>query len=94
MNHRKKLGGRSTSVKTEKEWKNLRKEIETLSPNPSKLPKYIWLSATEGDIGGELGKPNQWPVGVEAGKVFGETSTLESSWRTIQSHGRTKTETN
>ena len=32
----------------------------------SKLTPEIWLSATEGDIGDELGKLDHWPEGVEA----------------------------
>ena len=61
-----KLGGRSPFVKTKTEWEKLMKEMNSLSPDPSKLPKYIWLSATEGDIGDKLGRLDHWPEGVEA----------------------------
>ena len=63
--HCKKLGGRSPSVKTKAEWENLWKEIKAVSPDPSKLSSMLWLSATEGDIKGKLGKLNHWPEGVE-----------------------------
>ena len=66
MNHCKKLGGRSPSVKTKTGWENLLREVKALSPDPSKLPGYIWLSATEGDIGGELERLDHWPEDVEA----------------------------
>ena len=66
MKHCEKLGGRSPSVKTKKEWENLWKDVKYISPDPSKLPERIWLSATEGDIGDKLGKLDHWPEGVEA----------------------------
>ena len=72
MRNCKKLGGRSPSVKTNKDWTNLLKEVKSLSPDPSKLPDDIWLSATEGDVGyklrsdDKLGKLDHWPEGVEA----------------------------
>ena len=72
MKHCEKLGGRCPSVKTEMEWENLLKEVKLVSPDPSKLPEAIWLSATEGDIGfqlgieSKLGKLDHWPKGVEA----------------------------
>ena len=66
MEHCKKLLGHSPSVKTRTEWENLLKEIKAVSPDLSKLPEKIWLSATEGDIAGELGNPDHWPEGVEA----------------------------
>ena len=40
--------------------------MNSLSPDPSKLPKYIWLSATEGDNVDKLGRLDHWPEGVEA----------------------------
>ena len=40
--------------------------LKAVSPDPSKLPAIIWLSATEGDLGNELGKLEHWPDGVEA----------------------------
>ena len=40
--------------------------IKAISPDPSRLPKRIWLSATEGDIENELKKLDHWPEGVEA----------------------------
>ena len=68
--HCKKLGGRSPSVRTEMEWENLLTETKAVSPDPSRLPEKIWLSATEGDIGFELGELDHWPEGrtAEEGK--------------------------
>ena len=66
MKHCEKLGGRSPSVKTKKEWENVLQQVKSVSPDLARLPQYIWLSATEGDVGGELGKPDHWPEGVEA----------------------------
>ena len=73
MKHCEKLGGRSPSVKTERQWENLLKEVKAVSPDPSKLGKSgeanrgrIWLSATEGDLGLKLGKLDHWPEGVVA----------------------------
>ena len=61
-----KLGGRSPSVKTKQEWENLLEQLNAISPDPSALPARIWLSATEGDIGGELRKLDHWQEDVEA----------------------------
>ena len=66
MKHCKMLGGRSPSVETEAEWEYLVKELKAVSPDPSKLPAQIWLSATVGYIGYKLAKLDQWPQGVEA----------------------------
>ena len=49
MRHCKKLGGRSPSVRTKTQWEYLLKEVKAVSPDPSKLPPRLWLSATEGD---------------------------------------------
>ena len=71
-----KLGGRSPSVKTTEEWEGLWKQIESLRPDLSRPQNYIWLSATEGDIGrkeeSQLGDLEHWPEGVTA---------EESLWR-------------
>ena len=66
MKHCEKLGGRSPSVKRKKEWEDLWKEVKAVSPDPLKIPARIWLSATEGDKEGKLGKLDHWPEGVEA----------------------------
>ena len=66
MKHCEKLKGWSPSVKTESDWENILKGTKAVSPDPSKLPKKIWLSATEGDIGNEVGRLDHWPVGIEA----------------------------
>ena len=72
MDHCKKLGGRSPSVRTEGEWENLSSEVRDLSPDPSRLPDWIWLSATEGYIKNELGELEHWPDGTKA---------VEGVWR-------------
>ena len=66
MDHCRKLGGCSPSVRTEMEWKNLLKEVKAVSPDPSRLSGKIWLSATEGDIGLKLGELDHWPEGIIA----------------------------
>lgn len=68
MKHCKKLGGHSPSLITKTEWENLLKDAKALTPYPSKLPKYIWLSTTEGDTGLKLGSLDHWPVEVKAGE--------------------------
>ena len=83
MDHCKKLGGLSPSVKTKKEWESFLEEMEALSPDPLRLPKNIWMSATEGiddewevgDVWNELGEPSHWPEGVNA------TNATEGIWR-------------
>ena len=66
MKHCGKFGGQSPSVKAENEWENLWKQVKAVSPDSSRLPELIWLSATEGDTGLELGDLDHWPEGVEA----------------------------
>ena len=71
MNLCKKLGGRSSSVQSMEEWKNLLEEIKYVSPAPSKLPPHIWTSATEGvqisnGSGLKLSAPRHWPDGTKA----------------------------
>ena len=78
MTHCKKLAGRSPSVKTKKEWETFLEEMEALSPDPLRLPKSIWLSATEGLDDDEdadpnaLGEPGHWPE---------EAKAAEGLWR-------------
>ena len=51
---------------TLEEWDTFTWEIEAMDPDIERLPTYVWLSATEGDIGKQLGRPGHWPEGVEA----------------------------
>ena len=62
MDEFKKLGGRSPPVTSETRWKNLWKETKALSPDPSRLPTYIRLFATKGDVGDQLGQLEQWSM--------------------------------
>ena len=63
MEHCKKLGGRSASVRTEAEWRHLHDEAkEAIIPEDNR----IWLSATEGDIEQHLGEPDHWLEGIRA----------------------------
>ena len=66
MKHCEKLGGRSPTVKTKVEWENLWKEVRYVSPDPLKISDWVWLSATEGDVGLKLGELDLWPEGVQA----------------------------
>ena len=66
MKHCKKLGGRPPSVETKTEWENFLREVKVVSPDPLQLPVKIWLPATEGAIGEELGTLDHWPEGVKA----------------------------
>ena len=62
MNHCKKIaGGRSPPVRTKNEWDEFHEQVELLTPVPSQLPFFMWLSATEGDVKGKLGKLPHWP---------------------------------
>ena len=72
MDHCTKLGGRSPSVRTESDWKNLIRETKAASPDPSRLPTWMWLSATEGNFRDELDQHRRWPEQVEA---------MEGVWR-------------
>ena len=54
------------------------------------LPKIVWLSATEGEIGkggGNLGDLTTGQKELKLRMVCGETITLENSWKTTQSRG-------
>ena len=66
MEHCEKLGGQSPSVNSKRAWENILKEVQHISSDPSKLPDRIWLSATEGDIGNQLGELEHWPEGEGA----------------------------
>ena len=46
-----KLGGQSPPVRTKMEWEKWFTEIKAVSPDLTRLPHTIWLSATEGDLG-------------------------------------------
>ena len=64
------LGGRSPPVKTLDEWQKLNNEFQLItSRDASKLPKTVWLSATEGDKDQKLERLDHWPenLGVEEG---------------------------
>ena len=56
MNHCKKLGGRSSSVRTQKDWEQLLKDMKALSPDTTRFPD-TWLAATK--IDNDL-----WPKGA------------------------------
>ena len=60
MEHCKKLGGHSPSVKTHEGWKRVYQETSSITFGTSKLPP-LWLSATEGDVGLRLGRLGHWP---------------------------------
>ena len=74
MNHCKKLGGKSPSLSTKQNWKDLWQEIKAVSPDLSKLPYSNWLSITEGydDNDDELKKLDHWPKEIQA---------MEGMWR-------------
>ena len=59
-----KFGGVSPSVKTFQGWEYLYKEAQHISPDPKKLPNYVWLSATEGN--NNLERQENWPKEIEA----------------------------
>ena len=81
MLHCEKISaGRSPSVNTEEEWKNLTMEIDLITQDRSILP-YMWLSATEGDKNGEIARLDHWP---ETELVNNQTKKLEANetvWR-------------
>ena len=62
MWHCEKMGGRSPSVRTFKQWQNFAEEVQEIVGLSGKL----WLPATEGDKNSNLSRPDHWPQGVEA----------------------------
>ena len=72
MQHCEKLGGRSPPVRTSKEWNELRQDLQQMRVDPLKLPKALWLSATEGDKNSDLNRLDHWPEGMNA---------IEGVWR-------------
>ena len=66
MEHCKKLGGRSPSVRTNEEWRALFAEVSAISPRSARVFSRIWISATEGDVEQNLGKPSHWPEEIVA----------------------------
>ena len=86
LKHCEKLGGRSPSVKTKREWEMLLKEVKFVNTDPLKLPERIWLSAKE-TLETDLGDLTTSQKELKLRKVCGETTTLENSWKTIQSRG-------
>ena len=72
MQHCEKLGGRSPPVRTVEEWTALADEMQHLQVEHSKLPRDLWLSATEGDKRTKLERLDHWPKGLEA---------VEEVWR-------------
>ena len=66
MNLCQKLGGRSPPVRTLHEWQEFVQEVETVSPFMSNYSHPIWLSATEGGEGMELGRLSHWTKDVRS----------------------------
>ena len=70
MQHCEKLGGQSPSVKTYQEWQTFSEEIQLIQVDPLRLPRSLWISATEGsipgDITGILARLDHWPEAIEA----------------------------
>ena len=72
MQHCEKLGGRVPSVRTFEEWQAFAEEVQHIKVDPLRLPKVLWLSATEGDKNYNLSRLDHWPEGFEA---------VEGVWR-------------
>ena len=66
MHHCEKLGGRSPSVSTLREWQTVYEEIEHIKAGHPRLPDIFWLSATEGDKDFDLSSLDHWPKDFEA----------------------------
>ena len=88
MRHCQKISnGRSPPVTTREEWESFSQEIALISPDRSFL-SYLWLSATEGDIGRKLAELRHWP---ETELINNETKKLEAVetiWRDYYSGQR------
>ena len=83
MRHCQKIAsGRSPSVVTGREWENLSRALNLITPEPhDDLPPFIWISATEGDKDGNLKRLAHWP---EEERINNTTVKLEASegvWR-------------
>ena len=89
MLHCQKIAkGRSPSVITNVEWNNLTREVDLIAHDVSKLP-WMWLSATEGDVNGGLGRLPHWPDEEEVENH--STTKLEAKegiWRDFYSGKR------
>ena len=82
MNHcRKIVGGRSPPVRTKLEWEEFHEQVELLTTDSSKLPFFTWLSATEGDTSGELGKLPFWPIQELVNGTELKLEAKERVWR-------------
>merc|ERR1712020_435337 len=88
MRHCQKIStGRVPPVNTKEEWENLERELDLITQDRSSLP-WLWLSATEGDIEGELAELGHWS---ELELVNNETKKLEAVetvWRDFYSGER------
>ena len=81
MHHCQKIaGGRSPPVSTLDDWENFTREIDLITPDRSKLP-WMWLSATEGDVGNHLGKLPHWPEHETVNNVTLKLDAEERVWR-------------
>ena len=69
MQHCEKFGGQSLSVKTHQEWQTFPEEIPHTQVDLLRLPKQLWLSATEGDKNLKLTRLDHWPEGIEANET-------------------------
>ena len=82
MNHCQKIvGGRSPPVRTKLEWEEFHKQIELLTPVPYELPFSMWLSSTEGDLKGKLGKLPHWPENELVNGTKLRLQATERVWR-------------
>ena len=72
MQHCQKLGGRSPSVRTFEEWTSFFEEAQHIKVKPLRLPRLLWLSATEGDKASNLSRLDHWPEDIDA---------VEGVWR-------------
>ena len=81
MEHCEKISaGRSPSVNTEEEWKNLIMEIDLITQDRSLLP-WMWLSATEGDNNQKLARLDHWPETELVNNQTRKLEAVETVWR-------------
>ena len=82
MQHCEKIGiGRSPPVNTEEEWNNLTEQIDLITPDQSKLPRAMWISATEGDQNQELARLDHWPKTEVVKNETKKLEAVETVWR-------------
>ena len=82
MQHCQKIvGGRSPPVTSQEEWDDLTREVDVVAPIHSMLPSAMWVSATEGDMNGNLTELPHWPDFEVVNNMSMKVMAKERIWR-------------